>query len=89
MLKLDRVLKQIKEEIVEGRHGVAGDRFMTVRKFEERFGVSLTTAQKVVRRLKEEGLLVADSTNPALLGPERVPQRRPERSVRGPVRVLR
>lgn len=70
MLKLDRVLKQIKEEIIEGRHGVAGDRFMTVRKLGKRFGVSLTTAQKAVRRLKDEGLLVADSTNPALLGPE-------------------
>ncbi|MDY0167710.1 MAG: substrate-binding domain-containing protein [Thermoguttaceae bacterium] len=70
MLKLDRVLKQIKEEIIEGRHGVAGDRFMTVRKLGERFGVSLTTAQKAVQRLKQEGLLVGDSTNPALLGPE-------------------
>ncbi len=70
MLKLDRVLKQIKGEIIEGRHGASGERFMTVRKLDERFGVSLTTAQKAVQRLKQEGLLVGDSTNPALLGPE-------------------
>jgi len=69
MLKLDHVLNQIKREIHEGCHGAAGDRFMTVRKLGERFGVSLTTAQKAVQRLKQEGLLVADSTNPALLGP--------------------
>ncbi|MDZ7618817.1 MAG: GntR family transcriptional regulator, partial [Patescibacteria group bacterium] len=69
MLKLDRVLRQIREEVAAGRHGVAGDRFMTVRALSEQFGVSLTTAQKAVQRLKQEGLLVGDSTNPALLGP--------------------
>ena len=69
MLKLDRVVKQIRQEIAAGRHGVAGERFMTVRALGERFGISLTTAQKAVQRLKQEGLLVGDSTNPALLGP--------------------
>lgn len=47
-------------------YGSIGDRFVTVRELAKRFGVSLTTAQKVVKCLKQDGLLVADSvTSPA------------------------
>ncbi len=52
---------------MDGRHGGSGDRFMTVRKLARRFDVSLTTAHKVTKRLKAEGLLVGDSTNPAVI----------------------
>ena len=47
-------------------YGAVGDRFISVRELAKRFGVSLTTAQKVVKCLKQDGLLVADSmTSPA------------------------
>jgi LacI family transcriptional regulator len=59
----------LRQEIQAGRHGGRDDRFLTVRELAERFGVSLTTAHKVINRLKAEGLLVGDSTNPARIGP--------------------
>lgn len=66
MAKFKQLHCRIKEEIAQGAHGAAGDRFMTVRELAKRFGVSLTTAQKVVKCLKHEGLLLADSvTSPA------------------------
>ncbi len=66
MGKAKQVQDQIRNEIARGRCGAAGDRFLTVREIAKRFGVSLTTAQKVVKSLKDEGLLIADSaTSPA------------------------
>lgn len=34
-----------------------------------RFGIALTTAQKVVKQLKDKGLLIGDSTSPAKISP--------------------
>lgn len=65
MAKPERIANEIKAEILRGNHGEAGECFMTVRQLAGRFRVSLTTAQKVVRQLKEEGLLAGDSTRPA------------------------
>lgn len=62
MAKFRQLRDQIGSEIANGVHGAVGDRFMTVRELAKRFGVSLTTAQKVVKCLKHDGLLVADST---------------------------
>jgi len=64
--KYRQLRDQIRREIAAGAYGAAGERFVTVRELAKRFGVSLTTAQKVVKCLKHDGLLVADSvTSPA------------------------
>jgi len=42
---------------------------MTVRQLATRYGISLVTAQRVIQRLKQRGLLIGDSTNPALISP--------------------
>ncbi len=69
MARSQQIAQQIQAELTRGQHGVAYDRFMTVRQLAARYGLSLVTAQKVVKRLKEKGLLIADSTNPALVSP--------------------
>lgn len=69
MPKFDQIARQVKTEILDGQHGEPGNRFMTVRELAERFGVALTTAQKVVKQLKDDGLLIADSTSPAKISP--------------------
>jgi len=69
MPKFDQIAQQVKAQILDGEHGDPGDRFMTVRELAERFGVALTTAQKVRKRLQDDGLLIADSTSPAKISP--------------------
>ncbi|NUQ63416.1 MAG: substrate-binding domain-containing protein [Pirellulales bacterium] len=72
MPRSDQIACRIRGELRQGQFGYAGDRFLTVRELAERFGISLSTAQKVVRQLKDEGLLVGDSTNPAKISLEAV-----------------
>ncbi len=62
MAKFDEIARAVEAEILAGQHGAAGDQFATVRELAERFGVALTTAQKVVSRLKQKGLLAGNST---------------------------
>jgi LacI family transcriptional regulator len=72
MARWETIVRQIESEIRQGRHGRPAERFMTVRQLATRFDVSPVTAQKVVKALKEGGLLVSDSTNPAMIGPDAV-----------------
>jgi DNA-binding LacI/PurR family transcriptional regulator len=65
MARSDQLLARVRGELRQGLFGRAGERFLTVRELAERFGVSLATAHKVAKQLKAEGLLEADSTNPA------------------------
>jgi len=44
----------------------------TVRQLAAQWHISPVTAQKVFKRLKDSGLLVADSTNPAMISPAAV-----------------
>lgn len=69
MARSQQIVEQIQAELARGQHGAAYDRFMTVRQLASRYSLSLVTAQKVVKRLKEKGLLIADSTNPAMVSP--------------------
>ena len=68
MAKFEQVARTIAAEIQAGRHGNVSDPFLTVRQVAERYGVSLATAQKAVKWLKEEGLLAGDSTRTARIG---------------------
>jgi len=65
MGRCEDIVRQIVSELARGQHGEPWQCFMTVRQLAQRYGVSLVTAQKVIKRLKQEGLLIADSTNPA------------------------
>lgn len=69
MAKSERITRQIRQEILAGRHGGPGDEFFTVRDLAARFHVSLTTAQKVVKRLKSDGLLAGAATSTSRLTP--------------------
>lgn len=69
MTRCEEIVGQIAGELARGRHGPAYQRFMTVRQLSARYRVSLVTAQKVLSQLKERGLLIGDSTNPALIAP--------------------
>lgn len=55
--KQDTVANRLRTEIIRGEHGAAGEPFMTVRHIADEFGVALATAQKIVNRLKNEGML--------------------------------
>ncbi len=55
--KQEAVIARLRGEIARGEHGVTGEPFMTVRNLAEEFNVALATAQKIVNRLKEEGIL--------------------------------
>ena len=68
MIKSEQIAREIGAEIRAGQHGGPSDRFLTVRQLAQRFEVSLATAQKAVKQLKEEGLLTADSTRSARIG---------------------
>ncbi len=57
--KQDSIFKQLQDEIHRGEYGIPGEPFMTVRKMADEFGISLATAQKIVNRLKEEGVLIS------------------------------
>lgn len=77
MARSEEITRELKGQILAGRLGDPGTRFLTVRELAERYRVALTTAQKVLRQLKDEGLLRADSTNPAVIaagpvGPQRI-----------------
>jgi len=69
MARSREIVQQLQRELARGEHGEAYARFMTVRQLAARHAVSLVTAQKVLKRLKDQGLLIADSTNPALISP--------------------
>ncbi|MGI6417600.1 MAG: LacI family DNA-binding transcriptional regulator [Thermoguttaceae bacterium] len=75
MTRSYKIVRRIRREILQGVYGGGGDRFLTVRDLAARSGVSLSTAHKVMTQLKGEGLLVADSTNPAIINPEVVQTR--------------
>jgi LacI family transcriptional regulator len=68
MAKFEQIARTIAAEIRAGEHGGTADRFFTVRQLAAQYGVSLATAQKTVKRLKEEGLLTGDSTRTARIG---------------------
>ena len=68
MAKFEQVARTIGAEIRAGEHGQVSDPFLTVRQLAERYGVSLATAQKAVKRLKADGLLTGDSTRTARIG---------------------
>jgi LacI family transcriptional regulator len=87
MPKFDQIAQQVKAQILDGQHGGPGDRFMTVRELAERFGVALTTAQKVLKQLKDEGLLIADSTSPAKISPAVASAEADARGGSGPKRI--
>ena len=72
MAKTPQLARQIEEEVLAGRHGAPHDRFMTVRQLAARYQVSLVTAQRVVQRLKRQGVLIGDSTNPPVISPTAV-----------------
>ncbi len=57
LIKQDVVIDRLRQEIRRGEHGIPGEPFMTVRGIADEFAVALATAQKVVNRLKEEGML--------------------------------
>ncbi len=84
MAKSEQIAQVVGAEIRAGEHGGPSDRFLTVRQLAQRYGVSLTTAQKAVKQLKEEGLLRADSTRSARIGRSAVSR---ERSGAGPRRL--
>lgn len=56
--KCAEIVKEIGAEIRNGEHGAPGTAFMTVRELCDVFDISLVTAQRIVNRLKEDGLLV-------------------------------
>lgn len=68
MAKSEQIVRALAAEIHAGQHGSADEPFLTVRQLAERHAVSLATAQKVVKRLKEEGLLTSDSTRSTRIG---------------------
>ncbi len=63
MARYEEIVERIAEELGRGEHGEAFTRFMSVRQVAARYGVALVTAHKVVKRLKDQGLLTGDSTN--------------------------
>lgn len=65
MSRRDTIVRQIVTALGRGEFGRPGDRFITVRQLATEHGVSLVTAQRIVRRLKELGWLVSDSTHAA------------------------
>jgi DNA-binding LacI/PurR family transcriptional regulator len=67
MSKAEKVLDQLEQAMKRGDFGAAGTVFITVRELAEKYSVSLATAHKVMTSLKQAGLLLADSTNPARL----------------------
>ncbi len=68
MAKFEQIARTIAAEIRAGRHGATADPFLTVRQLAHNYGVSLATAQKAVKRLKDEGFLTGDSTHTARIG---------------------
>ena len=85
-VKFDQIARDLGAEIVAGQHGASGHRFMTVRELAARFDVSMATAQKAMKRMKAEGLLIGDSTCPAKISPAAVP-RDENRTGRGKGRI--
>ena len=69
MSKSDQIVQLVTAQVFDGEHGDSGDMFMTVRELAERYGIALTTAQKVVKQLKKDGVLIAHSTSRARIGP--------------------
>lgn len=55
--KMERVLKELLQEIAEGRHGQCGEPFMTTRFLMKYKNISLKTAHKVLGHLCSEGIL--------------------------------
>ena len=70
MTRFEELAESLKTEILAGRHGGMYSRFETVRGLASRFGVSVSTAHKVIGQLKAEKILIGDSTNPTMIGPE-------------------
>ncbi|MEA1951338.1 MAG: substrate-binding domain-containing protein [Planctomycetota bacterium] len=69
MAKFVDIADQITEDIRLGRFGKPGDRFLTVRALAEQSSVSLVTAQKIVARLRDNGVLVGNENSPTSIGP--------------------
>lgn len=63
MTRSQKIVQHIEAGLAEGDYGRVGDRFITVRQLALRFGVSLVTAQRIMKQLKQQGLLVGDSTH--------------------------
>ena len=80
MVKFEQIARDLAAEILAGRHGSPGDRFMTVRELAQRFGVALATAQKAMQKLKADGLLLSDSTCPAKIAAQAVRGARAQQS---------
>lgn len=88
MVKFEQIARDLTAEILAGLHGSPGDRFMTVRELADRFGVALTTAQKAVKRIKADGLLIGDSTSPAKIAPAAMPNANEKGTVKSSPRRL-
>ncbi|MBN2291240.1 MAG: substrate-binding domain-containing protein [Pirellulales bacterium] len=68
MAKFVDIADQITLDIRRGRFGKPGDRFLTVRALAEKMSVSLVTAQKIVVRMRDSGVLVGDENSPTRVG---------------------
>ncbi len=69
MPKFEDVVRQIRYEIARGEHGNETERFMPLRSVAKQYGISLSTAQKAIRQLKQDRMLVGDATNPPVIAP--------------------
>ena len=69
--KADEIAEALRMCIVTGEEFPPGTPFLTVREIAGRFSTSLSTAQKVMTRLKRERLLRSDSTKRALVAGRR------------------
>jgi DNA-binding LacI/PurR family transcriptional regulator len=70
MAKFNLIAKELQRELLDGTYGEPNDPFMTVRDLAARFGVSLATAQKVVKELKNNQFLQSVTpTSPAVIHP--------------------
>ncbi len=57
MGKIEKLIKLIKTEIIDGKFGKIGARFITVRDFAQEYGVSYVSAVKIFHALSDEGYI--------------------------------
>ena len=72
MKKTEKITQKLVKEIRVGKYGSPGDRFIPVRSIAEQFQVSLSTAQKILHKLKEEKVLTGESTSPTRIADDAI-----------------
>jgi LacI family transcriptional regulator len=72
MNKTEQIIYSLSNEITSGKHGKGELPFKTVRTIASEYNVSLVTAQKVIKALKGENLLISSSTRGNYVNPELV-----------------